>query len=337
MPRKKLEPIIYNDTWHKKLAEYLFNNIQLLVFDPLVEAAKDRMDNAKITILEKALREGIITYSDGSFQGKFWAQVSKELKSIGAVFKRGEWHLHNSKLPFIAKAAIEKNIIETKIMTENINRKFDKIIQDTPSFISGMTQDTLGIKGIAQENLNHLSKKLKDTVRKAAGIQPKLSPEGMEKISKDYLTTIDLPIKKSLERDFGNRVRKSFENFAQDTVEKLRKDLHKMILDGAPRKEVQKFIGSKLKLSKDRSIFIARQETALLTTKFKHSQYVQYGMDKYEWQTMGDHKVRSRHVELNHQIIDWDNPPVVDEKTGRVAHAGEDYRCRCQAVPIVEW
>lgn len=195
----------------------------------------------------------------------------------------------------------------------------------------------MGIKGIAEENLNHLSKKLKASIRKASAIQPKLDPEGLQKISKDYLTTIDLPIRKSLERDFETNVRLSFDNFAQDTIEKLRKDLNKMILDGAPRKEVQKFIGSKLKLSKDRSIFIARQETALLTTKFKKSQYEQYGIDKYEWQTMGDHKVRSRHVELNGQTIEWSNPPIVDEKTGRTAHAGEDFRCRCVATPIVDW
>lgn len=334
MPKKKLEPIIYNDAWHKKLAEYLFNNIQFLVFDPLIEASNIRMDNSKITILEKALKEGVITYSEGSFKGKFWAQISKEIKSLGAVFKRGEWLLHDSKLPFIARSAIEKNRADIKILTININEKLDKITQNIPSFITGMTKDTMGLRGIADDNLNHLSRKLKATVKKAVGIQPKLDPEGLKKISRDYLTTIDLPIRKTLERDYETGVRISFENFAQDIVEKLRIDLNKMIIDGAPRKEVQKFIGSKLKLSKDRSIFIARQETALLTTKFKKSQYEQYGMYQYEWQTMGDHKVRSRHAELDGQTIDWSNPPIVDKKTGRTAHAGEDFRCFVGETPI---
>jgi SPP1 gp7 family putative phage head morphogenesis protein len=337
MPKKKLEPIIYDDAWHKKLAEYIFNNIELLVFDPLIEASNARSDNAKTSLIEKLLREGYLRYEDGKFKGQYSAKISKEMKEVGAIFKRGYWFIHDSKLPFVFRSAIKKNQNDIKILTKKINEKLDTIIKDTPSFISGMTEDTLGLEGIARDRFNHLSKKLKDTIRKASGIQPKIDKDGIKKIRDDYLKTTELPIRKTLEIDFLTGVRKSFENFAQDTVEKLRKNLNKMILDGAPRKEIQKFIGTRLKLSKERSIFIARQETALLTTKFKKAQYEQYGIDKYEWRTMGDHKVRSRHIELNGQTIDWSNPPIVDEKTGRTAHAGEDFRCRCQAVPIVEW
>lgn len=37
---------------------------------------------------------------------------------------------------------------------------------------------------------------------------------------------------------------------------------------------------------------------------------------------------------LNHKRFRWDNPPVVDEKTGRRCHPGKDYQCRCCALPV---
>jgi SPP1 gp7 family putative phage head morphogenesis protein len=74
-----------------------------------------------------------------------------------------------------------------------------------------------------------------------------------------------------------------------------------------------------------------------LVTTFKKSQYQQYGIDKYKWKTVGDHKVRESHVELDGDEIDWDSPPIVDPKTGRTAHAGMDFNCRCQSLPLVEW
>ena len=47
----------------------------------------------------------------------------------------------------------------------------------------------------------------------------------------------------------------------------------------------------------------------------------------YEWRTRGDGRVRSSHRENDGQVFSWDNPPP----TG---HPGEDYGCRCRAIPV---
>lgn len=46
----------------------------------------------------------------------------------------------------------------------------------------------------------------------------------------------------------------------------------------------------------------------------------------YTWRSLGDDKVRLSHAVNNGRIFAWDEPPT----TG---HPGEDYNCRCRAVP----
>lgn len=334
MPKKKLEPIIYKDSWHKQLADYLSVLIKTLVFDPLIKDENTIKKNAKTTLLEDAIIEGTITYKYDYFEGSFNAKINKELISIGAVFKRNKWIIPNSKLPFEIKQAIQINKNEMIKLRANIENRLNIIKENVTAFIKNMDVESLGLKNISEELFNKLNKEFKRTIRNKLAVQPKLDKTGLAQVKDEYLITIELPIKVDLSRDFKTGIRNSFDNFSQDTVEKLRKGLHELILDGSPRQVVRDYIKSKLKISADRCKFIARQETALLTTAFKKAQYQQYGIDKYIWRTMGDHKVRESHDRLDGKVIDWNNPPIVDEKTGRRDHAGNDFNCFIGETPV---
>lgn len=332
MPKKILQPIIYRDTWHRELSIYFIKKFFTHIFEPLLEAANERLENSKETILERYLKDGKIQYKDGKFSGQLSASISKEIKALGGKFERGQWSLPMHKMPFVLKRAIDYNMRSMEVMGRNLTTKLEAMTGRTSVFVKNMTIKSLGV-----ENLDRVSKEFKKTVRNKLAVQPELDARGLEKISKDYLTTIELPIRKNLLSEFEDRSKAVLEDFSQEIVEKLRDDIQELILGGAPRQKLRDAIKKHLNISNERCKFIARQETALLTVKFKKSQYEQYGINKYKWHTVGDHKVRERHVELNNETIDWSDPPIVDEKTGRRAHAGEDFRCRCQAVPIVEW
>jgi len=58
------------------------------------------------------------------------------------------------------------------------------------------------------------------------------------------------------------------------------------------------------------------------------------GVEKYQWATKGDALVRPDHEELDGGIFEWDNPPIVNQATGETGHPGDDYNCRCVAVPV---
>ena len=62
----------------------------------------------------------------------------------------------------------------------------------------------------------------------------------------------------------------------------------------------------------------------------------QAGMEYYVWTTRRDSKVRPDHARLEGRICNWNDPPVVDLRSGRRRHPGEDYNCRCTAAPMVK-
>ncbi len=86
-------------------------------------------------------------------------------------------------------------------------------------------------------------------------------------------------------------------------------------------------------VSKSKAEFLARDQMAKLNSELTHFQQTDAGVSEYIWSSSGDGRVRDRHRFLDGKTFRWDDPPIVDVKTGRRAHPGEDYQCRCVALP----
>lgn len=82
--------------------------------------------------------------------------------------------------------------------------------------------------------------------------------------------------------------------------------------------------------------FIARDQTLRLNGQVTQERQVQAGVVRYTWITSRDERVRPSHRDLDGSEQMWGLAPVVDEKTGRRAHPGQDYQCRCTASPVLD-
>ncbi|GHU91253.1 hypothetical protein FACS1894202_12370 [Clostridia bacterium] len=82
--------------------------------------------------------------------------------------------------------------------------------------------------------------------------------------------------------------------------------------------------------------FIARDQMAKLNADITQQQQTDAGVSEYVWRTVGDGRVRDSHKHLNNKRFRYDDPPVVDDETGRRANPGEDYQCRCVALPVFD-
>ena len=80
---------------------------------------------------------------------------------------------------------------------------------------------------------------------------------------------------------------------------------------------------------------IARTELARNASLLTESRALYIGSPGYFWRSIEDSDVRPEHRKLNGKFIPWDKPPVVDRKTGRRAHAGQDINCRCWPEPVI--
>lgn len=83
-------------------------------------------------------------------------------------------------------------------------------------------------------------------------------------------------------------------------------------------------------ITRTRAKIIARDQTSKMNGRFNEARQQSLGIERYEWQTSGDERVRDSHAEHDGKIFRWDDPP---EDTG---HPGEDIMCRCTAIPIVD-
>jgi uncharacterized protein with gpF-like domain len=62
------------------------------------------------------------------------------------------------------------------------------------------------------------------------------------------------------------------------------------------------------------------------------------GIKKFRWLHSGNtSNAREDHIEMSGNIYDYDNPPVIDQRTGERGYPGQAVSCKCQMVPIIEW
>ncbi len=79
-------------------------------------------------------------------------------------------------------------------------------------------------------------------------------------------------------------------------------------------------------VSESRAELIARDQTLKLNGQIAATRQQAAGVDSYTWSTSQDERVRDEHAALEGQTFEWSSPPSV-------GHPGEDFQCRCIAVP----
>lgn len=99
-------------------------------------------------------------------------------------------------------------------------------------------------------------------------------------------------------------------------------------------RDIQTTYGSKRSSAR----LLARDQLGKLNSQLTRQQQVDAGVNEYIWSDSGDGRVRSSHHALNGKRFRWDDPPIVTEpgKPVRRCHPGEDYQCRCVALPVFD-
>lgn len=116
---------------------------------------------------------------------------------------------------------------------------------------------------------------------------------------------------------------------------------------GLSATEISKGIQERYAMSKSHAQFIARDQMSKLNSKITQKQHEDAGVTRYQWSTSGDSRVRPGHDLLDGKIFEYSNPPEIMEwrdtknggywvNTGRRCNPGEDYNCRCIAIPVFD-
>lgn len=120
----------------------------------------------------------------------------------------------------------------------------------------------------------------------------------------------------------------------KESLGKLKETVYSDYMNGRSTTNIVKGLQRQYGMDKRHAQLIARDQTAKLNAEITQSQQRDAGVNKYKWSTVCDGRVRDSHDALEGKIFSWDDPPETDD--GRRCHPGEDYQCRCCAIPVFD-
>jgi SPP1 gp7 family putative phage head morphogenesis protein len=273
-------------------------------------------------IVAQALRDRRIWFANGAFSGRFDARVSRALRDLGATPGRRagqhSFHLPPSRaLPAAVGAAAAESLAASREVHAVINRFLIQIydgISAAPHPVD-LKISTETLARAAGGQFDAATAPLRGVHEIPAGVQPAM--------------------RAALDADFNRNVNLGIKGFTQERVAALRELVVKNAEAGHRSDRLVEIVKAEIGVGQRRAEFIARQETALYVSKLTGQRYRDAGITRYRWSTSNDRRVRHDHRELNNRVFDFSSPPIVDRATGRRANPGEDFNCRCAALPIV--
>lgn len=319
----ELEPIREDKSDFDELEALIAHLFRESIYLPLLaelEFKKNLLHNSKEDLIS-AIQSGRLNFNQGKFYGKLNSTLSRELRKIGAEWdrKHGCFSISQSKLPTDILMAIQ---ISEANFKAKLNRVIDRLKKTVPAKINA--------EDLFDRMLWRTEKKFKDSIKNIT-VAPEITPEMRKRISAEYTTNMQLYI-----TDFTEK----------ETIE-LRQNIEKLMMSGKRYESIIGEIQRSYGVSQRKAKFLARQESNLMTTKYKQTRYESAGIDEYKWRCVnnpkdthyGEHipgNVRYFHGLNDGKVFRWDTGAVVNEN-GERKNPGQDYNCRCIGVPIVRF
>lgn len=333
---KTLAPLRLKPSYWRDTERQVESILRDLLFMPLVRIvrqagqdmkAKALLENPPVQNatredkLVQAMQDGRVQYSAGVFSGEFSAAITTALRNMGATFdaRSHVFKIDQAKVPSWIKA--EAAIYKTKAHEVNmlLKRKLDEIHKNLLVDINIKSVDAQKTIDALQEGFKPVAKKLE--------VQPELSEPARRRLAAEYSDNLKLYIQK----------------FADNEIFSLREAVEENANEGYRFDKLIPKIKQRYGVSVRKAKFLARNETSIFMSKYHEHRYSEAGITEYIWSTSHDARVRpalGTHGTDNHRVLDgrtfrFASPPTVDPATGRKANPGQDYNCRCVAIPIL--
>ncbi|MGE7112723.1 phage minor head protein [Lysinibacillus sp. NPDC047702] len=163
------------------------------------------------------------------------------------------------------------------------------------------------------KNLNQVNKTNMEQQAKVKGINPA--------DSEPWLTPF---MKENVEKNVGY-----ITNIRDDYTKKIEKIALDGVNNGSSHKQIRQQLEDQIDMSRRRAEFVAVDQTGSLFGQMTAQRHQNMGVNRFRWRTSKDERVRKSHKELEDKIFSYDDPPAV-------GLPGEDFRCRCIALPIFD-
>lgn len=140
----------------------------------------------------------------------------------------------------------------------------------------------------------------------------------------------------------------SIAQLASDLIKETVQDMSSQIITGyqtgVPYETILEELQKTFNNSRGIIESLAADQVSSLNSELVERQQRDAGVKNYIWKSMGDDRVRQSHRAFDGKMFSWDAPPdgwyVTKSRglvlTGRRCHPGQDYNCRCRALPVFD-
>lgn len=304
------------EKYTKIIEKRLFNDLWDMIYKPLFKILKIKAINDKNPIVD-ALKRGDIYYQNGGFIAvkKFSNTVSTALMKLGARYDRWEkkYIISFDDLPDVVTKEIIENVQRAAKQLSEINSFLQYVEMNLNQIV-----ETMIFNNEVDTILGDIEGQLHNNTRKLNVIVPELADEQKQTIADNYTNNMQFYIK----------------NWAEKRIPEMRIKVQEAILNGYREEQVQKMLEKEYHIMSDKAKFLAQNETSIMIAELKKATYTQMGFEEFIWNTILDSRERPLHRKLHGKIFRFDNPPVIDERTGQRGLPGQTYNCRCGLTPI---
>lgn len=323
-----MRPMTLKERYYAAIEREIQHIFDDLIYRPLFAAlGKNEFTNAIGNALLEALRIGIVWYDDGHFHGRFNAAISSEIRRIGGQFnaKSGLFKLPSSEVPAEARLAQASADVQFRRMHE-------ALVSALSNIDAAAAKIAQSLKERYEQTLSAMEKDLQGNIASAAR---HYEPEDARSRITIEAKLTDAQ-KSAIAGEWAENLSKYIKGWTDDNILKLREDIQSPVLAGGRAQSLVKGIEENYQVGRNKAKFLARQETALLMSKLQETRYRDMGITRYRWSTGHDTRVRHDHNLLNGNVYSFSSPPITNRKTGARNNPGEDFNCRCVAIPLID-
>lgn len=294
----------------KKISYYLDKFIYFPLFEIINEKPKAVNSQSDIDIINQALKAGLIYYEYGAFSAKdkFSNKIVLIFQKWGAKFNRykKQYELPLNNIPEQIRIEIAQSKMKLEMKYQAIDTFLEDIQNNLDEYVNKMIFDD-EVKTILDDAGDEVQK----NTRKIAVIVPELDERQKQEIADTYT----------------NSMRYYIKDFEEKRIPEMRAKVQELTLQGYRPDSIAKMLQKEYGIKERKAKFLAQNETSIMLAEYKRVTYQKMGFEYFKWSTIIDGKERELHKELNGQIFRYDNPPVIDERTGQTGLPGQTYNC----------
>lgn len=239
--------------------------------------------------------------------GKLTAAMYKEYaKELALVFKQ------NEVLTLDASVSAQ-----ARIMLNKLRRKFERIFaKNAPTIVDNVLN---GIDKASQANLGQSLRELSGGITLKTDAMPAPLKQAMQASVAENVQLI-----KSISGQYHTQIEGAVMRSLQP--------------GGRGMADVREALAKYEGITDKRKDLIATDQVRKITTAMNVERAKSAGVKKFKWRhSKGGSEPRKLHLQLDGEVFSYDDPPVIDDKTGERGFPGQLINCRCQAIPVIEW